>query len=185
MGDRDDGASASSGEDQGPAGRPDLVARLLDDPARARVLDYAAAYLNATFDRPLEVLGDRVGVTVFPGGDPNVLLRINGGWQTTTSISRSGPDLIMAIALVTDGDEHSLEPIRAMVDGEVRDGFKRVIDNRSLRFRGIDRALALLGNPDAARRAREFMDDVSRRRLAQPNWHNPALDELLDPLLHR
>ncbi len=185
MADDPGASSGSGGPSQVSEGRPDLVGRLLDDPARARVLDYAAAYLNATFDRPLEVLGDRVGVTVFPGGEPNVLLRINGGWQTATSIRRAGSDLVVSIALVTDGDEDSLEPIRAMVDGEVGEGFRRVIDNRSLRFRGIDQALALLGNPDAARRAREFMDDVSRRSLPQPNYHNPALDELLDPLLRK
>lgn len=162
--------------------RPDLVERFLLDPDHARALDLAAAYLNSVFDRPSELLGVSVGVTVHPSDKDRVLIRVNGGIRVLADIQRSG-SLVTNLLVTTADGGGDLESVRRRAAARIEDGFDASpTPNVTLAIPGIEPAFGVLADPLASARCRAFAKD-NDRRLFNAGYHNAALEPLIGPLL--
>jgi hypothetical protein len=152
------------------------AARFLADSWSGPTLSWAAAWALTVVDEP-QLIGDRIGVTVFPGGKERRLLVINVGDQQ--------------VMLVTWQDDHEVvwcwlaaevAPVTAVrqdLEAELTDGFGRGVANYGLVFPSFEAAGAILDDDVAVAGMRALVGGKSHRSLFKPTWNNPHAARLL------
>lgn len=145
------------------------------DAQRAEVTDALRSYCKVVESvLPAGSLGAAWGCTVMPS--PRRLARVNVGRVETWSIDRAGNCLVylQGRADAFDGAAHGV------TESSTGPGFPRLEPNFTLNVT-LDRLAELLNSP-ATRSAIERQITRShedRKRLMQPNWHNPLTETLM------
>jgi hypothetical protein len=141
-------------------------------PVRDEVLAFVAAAIKAADLIPSE-RGSTWGVTVCP--DRKTVHRLNVGNVAQMSVYRGEP---MDISIAVCHDAIGLLGLPVSLSSQ--EGFVRCVDDSVLLYGNFDEWSTRVFKKKRIVRAFALHAQHAHRRMADTNWHNPLINDLLD-----